>query len=344
MNLKVSIIVPVYNNEKYLHICIESILNQIYKNIEIILINDGSTDQSGEICDEYAKVYNRVKVIHQENRGVSAARNVGLQHATGKYIQFADSDDFLSDKFTQTLVDFMQNHHCDNVVCGYNSITVNTSGALNTIKFSVEESVCDIRDFMANFYQYYENHLINSPCNKLYKRDLILKNGVVFDEAFCLGEDLIFNMQYLTNVKNVGIVSECLYYYVHTNENSLSNKYNSQIYDIQQNLYNEIRTFLMENGVYDKKNKEVIETDYIKTIINCIIAICSSNQIGLGETYKFIREVVNNNEVRNGIKSSKQLSNQKRFFSYLIRFRLVLAIIFSIQLKYKLILRDDKRS
>ena len=122
-NETVSVIIPVYNVEKYIRKCIESVCGQTYRNLEIILIDDGSPDKSGEICDEYAAADSRIKVIHLENGGVSRARNIGLDMATGKYIGFVDSDDYIRPGMYETLVDNMEKENVDTVICGFISVT-----------------------------------------------------------------------------------------------------------------------------------------------------------------------------------------------------------------------------
>ena len=114
---KISIIVPVYQAEKYISKCIESIVNQTYKNLEIILIDDGSTDRSGEICDEYGKKDNRIVVVHNKNKGVSVARNCGLDIATGDYITFVDSDDYIDLQMYSEMMKVVEKYSCDVVMC-----------------------------------------------------------------------------------------------------------------------------------------------------------------------------------------------------------------------------------
>ena len=122
---KLSIIIPVFNVEEYLPKCIESVVNQTYDNLEILLINDGSTDNSGVICDNFAHKDERVKVVHKENGGLSAARNLGLSLATGHYIAFLDSDDYIDSEMYETLVDALENADADIAACGFKEIYQN---------------------------------------------------------------------------------------------------------------------------------------------------------------------------------------------------------------------------
>lgn len=136
--IKVSIIVPVYNVLEYLPECIESLLSQSYKNYEIILVNDGSNDGSGNLCDEYTQNYENIFVLHKENGGISSARNAGLDLATGDYIAFVDSDDFVSSDYLKVMVDLIEKYDCDLVCCDYNRGKV--------VDWSQKEEVIEVRE------------------------------------------------------------------------------------------------------------------------------------------------------------------------------------------------------
>ena len=113
----ISVIIPVYNSEKFLNRCVDSVLKQSYKELDIILIDDGSSDKSGEMCDQYAQMDKRVRVIHQKNRGVSAARNSGLDVAIGDYCTFVDSDDYIESEMYQSMIDIAEQYNCDVIMC-----------------------------------------------------------------------------------------------------------------------------------------------------------------------------------------------------------------------------------
>ena len=145
MEEKISVIIPVYNVEKYISRCLDSILNQSYKNVEIIIINDGSTDKSGLICDEYSKRYDNIRVFHKENGGVSSARNLGITVAKGEYITFADPDDFLNKDMYKILYDNAKNNNSDITICSVNEIrenviaTEDNTGKIN--KYSKKDAI-----------------------------------------------------------------------------------------------------------------------------------------------------------------------------------------------------------
>jgi len=188
----VSIIIPVYNASKYLRRCLDSVLAQTFSDFEVILIDDGSTDDSGVICDDYTKDV-RFRVIHQKNFGVSRARNVGIQESIGKYIVFVDADDYLNPTMLQRMLEVVRHHdECDVVLCG------STAWESRAIK--------QYDDFL-EFIAFNE---IWAPWAKMFKRDRI---KVLFDERYSIGEDLWFCYQNSKTLKNFLYIPAKLYVY-----------------------------------------------------------------------------------------------------------------------------------
>lgn len=213
----ISIIIPVYNTEKYLDKCLNTILSQSYKDIEVLLINDGSTDSSGEICDKYAKKDNRIKVFHEENKGVSAARNFGINVATGEWLCFIDSDDWVDSDYLENFVSIFSAEG-DFVIQGY---------IKNTDKQITGGSgfVSQFENFLDFFMYSEEKNLLNSPCFKLFRKDIIDRNSISFDENFSLGEDHIFTLEYIRFVTRFSVSFERGYHYrISSDGNSLTQK------------------------------------------------------------------------------------------------------------------------
>lgn len=209
----ISIIVPVYNTEQYLKRCIESIQNQTYTNLEIILIDDGSTDKSLAICEQYAEADKRIKVIHQENQGVSSARNKGLSNANGKYIGFVDSDDYISKDMYEILVREMENADVDMVACGYN---FDVNGKIVSVRNErdVVERIMPAEKFM--YYAYNRDQyrgVANYTVCKLYSRKIIDMFQIKFDRRFIIGEDMVFTTIFYLNCRNIKYINMPLYYY-----------------------------------------------------------------------------------------------------------------------------------
>ncbi len=234
----VSIIVPVYNAEKYLAECVESILGQTYQDIECILIDDGSTDASAAICSRFARQDSRIVFYRQENSGVSAARNHGLKVAKGDLILFADSDDVLKNSMVAEMTAVMESEQVDCVVCGIAFFSDSIGDA------SVEtppRAVLRGRDAAAFFAAEYSATLMNSPCNKLYKKALIHSE---FDASIDLGEDLLFNLQYFRSISSIAYLDKALYCYRRNIAGSLSVKLRANMYEIANRLYEACMAYL----------------------------------------------------------------------------------------------------
>lgn len=215
MEKLLSIIVPIYNCEKDLRRCVSSILRQTYSNIELILVDDGSTDSSHEICDEYAMSDNRVKVIHQKNKGASAARNTGLLASKGQYIGFVDSDDYIDDSMYEKLIFCAVSNKANIVMCDYYMID---KDAHKVIECSDGKS--NIKTATDYLKEVLEGKYMGVLWNKLFSKELIEKENISFDEGIHFCEDVVFLSEVVRD-QDIYVVHSPLYYYIE-NETSLS--------------------------------------------------------------------------------------------------------------------------
>lgn len=234
---KLSIIVPVYNVEKYIKRCINSILDQCFENFELLLIDDGSTDNSGKICDEYAKKDKRIVCVHQENSGVSAARNKGLDIAKGDYIGFVDSDDYIHKDMYKELIYYLEENDADVSICSMTFVFGNYNKS--------EENIGNIKVFYGR-KACHENLLLNNfglyVCNKIFKRDLC--EQFRFDIKMKVAEDAYFNYLVLKNANRIVKINKGLYFYVQQREGSVtSNGFTDcrvQVLDYYKLVYEDI--------------------------------------------------------------------------------------------------------
>lgn len=200
----ISVIVPVYNVEKYLERCVKSIAAQTYKDLEILLIDDGSTDKSGKMCDDFQQTDSRIKAFHKQNGGLSDARNYGIEHSAGEFISFVDSDDYIDEKMLETLHRLITENDADLAVCS----------AMDVFEGKEVTQVKEIKEFNLNKVESYKYMLrgdgIPSACNKLYKRQTV---GNVRFPAGKLYEDGFFTPQILKRVEKTAVTSKPMYYY-----------------------------------------------------------------------------------------------------------------------------------
>lgn len=203
---RISVIVPVYNTEQYLHRCIDSILGQTFTDFELLLVDDGSKDNSGAICDEYAARDPRIRVFHKPNGGVSSARNVGLDNARGEWIAFIDSDDWVEPSYLSVLIKLSANS--DLSICDFS-----LQGTKEVWSDKIETEFID-KKHLAEFYiRIYPNVQVTASWGKLFKLNLIRKGNISFDEDLPTLEDNLFVLDYLSQVKSISCTDKRLYNY-----------------------------------------------------------------------------------------------------------------------------------
>lgn len=232
----ISIIIPVYNVEQYLPRCLDSVLNQDYRDWECILVDDGSHDRSPLICDDYQKLDARFLVIHQQNQGVSSARNAGLAAATGEYISFVDSDDWLDPAYLSWLL---------------NGLTAECDLSVGGIYYGDERhavaSDCLIRmDDCASFLEHEKRFLFNGVHRKLYRRSLIAEHALSYDINYDYGEDLMFVYSYLRHCRAIMVVAGAHYHYTTENEVALTKRIRKNQFDIDYLQWKIKRDFFAE--------------------------------------------------------------------------------------------------
>lgn len=302
---KVSIIVPVYNAEKYIQNCVESLCNQLYQNIEIILVDDGSKDESAKICDKMANNDSRVNVIHKENGGVSSARNVGIKVATGYYIMFADSDD-MADKFwVKRMVELAEIWGVNFVICTYRwcqtakeaMIPINHEKPFEPVWASTKEEFYNELGYMMA-----HRETMFAPWNKLYVASIVKENGLNFPEDMSYGEDFLFNIKYIQYINGVIETREQLYNYIVQNPNSLESVFKADLFENQTRLYQAAKDFMIANDVYRANNVEFLSYYYAKRVVASIINQLHEKNDKTGiETRKYIERIVRDEKAQDAI-------------------------------------------
>ena len=267
---KVSIIVPVYNNEAVIGRCIESILNQTFEDFELIIINDGSKDGSENIIKQYAKKDNRIKFINNKNNGVSETRNIGIRNAKGMYIQFVDGDDFIDKNMIEYEVNLLEKKEADMVVTGlYLDIEKNGVVDTNIQTFDYYEA-CDKKSIAISVLNRLDGTYINSPINKLYKSNIIKENNLFMDKEISLGEDFIFNLKYLKYCKNVIFSDKAYYHYWMKTDNNLTFRFREDKLDLMYLMYKISVEYFKESGLTEEEYND-LNKHFIKWMYSCFI-------------------------------------------------------------------------
>lgn len=288
----VSIIIPVFNSEKFIEETVNSILNQTFNNFELILVNDGSVDKSAQICEEFLKKDKRVRVYHIENSGPGNARNNGLSLAKGEFIQFVDSDDQIDMNMVEQLIEYILIEKTDVVVCGIKKI--NFANRHETIYSSPTKLSMNI-DIKLEFIQLLKKGLAYSPTNKLYKKSIIDKYNIKFNSEILIGEDALFNIEYFSYCSKIFICEKPLYFYIQR-MGSLTNKFYKEKDKAQILLFRKLNEFL---GALEPNILKEVNAYYLMEFSYIIY----QNSIGIRNIREFVSRV----------KSTKKFINSPEF-------------------------------
>lgn len=259
----ISVVIPVYNSAVYLDKCIQSILKQSYPNWEMILVDDGSTDGSGSICDKYAKEHANIKCIHQENRGVSIARNIGIEASCGEFLCFVDSDDVVSNEYLEHLISLLRMHNCDwslSAVGNYHEFYPQQRILLDFDQLSDED-----------FLKLNTAYVLFGPVCKLYKTEIIRRNQIRFPEGIHYGEDLLFNFAYMEHIRSAVFWNVNDYSYEKVNDNSLSTRYRKTMFEEELFLANVKTSFYKKKGVYNRDFEKFVHDGVFDMGYNAIL-------------------------------------------------------------------------
>lgn len=276
-NYKISVVVPVYNVEKYLRRCLDAIVNQTYTNLEIVLVDDGAKDSSGAICDEYAQMDSRIKVIHKENAGAGLARNTALDVITGNYVTFVDADDYMELNMYELMMNQAEKEDADLVICG--AVFKKANDGIRRVNANpfVGKSVFrneEVQDVMLNMLEMVEFTSVKSeyPIDMalwkgLFSRKIIEQNKLrLCSERTHKSEDFIFYTDYVPKCKCIAFVDENLYYHC-DNEDSISHNYSVKVQMLNEAMYQRLVASIQGNKLSEKfilgATKVFLEATYI---------------------------------------------------------------------------------
>jgi glycosyltransferase involved in cell wall biosynthesis len=347
----VSIIIPVYNGEKYIDRCLGSVLNQDYKNIETILINDGSTDGSREICDKYTLKEKRVKVIYTENRGPATSRNEGIKNSAGRFIFFLDVDDFIEKNTIESLMKIQDQYEPEMTIGDFDNIGRKISPSGHSRIFSGNELMKekDIGDYVKKYLKKPNRHpLFAYSWGRLFNSSIIKENNIKFDEGLHTFEDVDFNFKFLNHTNKIFFLNQPLYHH------QIYESFNSATMDIGKNpkkLFGYKKALESVKSFLEKSNLDNIDikretghTDVCYTIIQLIRTCGQINKNNEKEIYKLTHEIVNESNFRDNLHFYSPSKGDSKFLPMLMKFKLVTPIIKLCRYKaYKRYKRGNKK-
>ena len=290
--MKYSVIIPVYNVENYLSRCIDSLLAQNYVDLEILLIDNGSKDQSGQICEDYAAQFSNITAYHIPNKGVGSARNFGLSKAKGEFIRFVDADDYLVGNLFSDVESQLDSQLDLLVFSYYNSIEKNLSEIDRSAKILPTEGKKDKSDFIALFQELWLTDMMYTVWNKIYRKEFLEEHQIVF-ESYELGEDVRFNLNVYQHVNAVLLVKSGYYVYVSGRVDSAMGQYNPNRMNYQLEELEKIDQLMSRWGIHDEQFVDQIKSRILMSNIQNI----SAQKIPLPLKRQYVEELCENKEM-----------------------------------------------
>ena len=335
-NIEVSIVVPIYNVEKYLNRCLYSLINQAFNNIEIIALNNGSTDNSLNILKEYAEKDERIKVIDNNNLGVSEARNIGIREAKGKYIVFVDSDDWIDINMIEVLYESIDSNNCDLVMCTY----VREFGDHSKEKvFNLPEQNLYVGDevkeqLLRKLVGPVGNELANpeyldalgTVWAKMYKTSILKDKGLSFVDLKEIGsgEDTLFNIFVFNEVNKVILLNKPMYHYWRGNSNSITSRYIPNFVEKRRNYFNYMKDFIRNNELGNEYEIALNNRICTSVLGMGLLECCKSNNISFFSKIRNIKDILKEDYIESAYKNLelKNFSIHWRVFYFFNKYKL----------------------
>ena len=319
--LKYSVIIPVYNVENYLPRCIDSLLAQNYTDLEILLIDNGSKDQSGQICEDYAAQFSNITTYHIPNKGVGSARNFGLAKAQGEFICFVDADDYLEGNLFSDVESQLDSQLDLLVFSYYNSIEKNLSEINRSANILPIEGKKDKSDFIALFQELCLTDMMYTVWNKIYRRKFLEEHQIVF-ESYELGEDVRFNLKVYQHVNAVSLVKSCYYVYISGRAGSAMGQYNSNRMNYQLEELGKVDQLMTSWNIHDNQFIDQIKARILMSNIQNI----SKQKMSLSKKRHCVEMLCRNQEMIVLLK--KTTSPLHPLVRRLLHFRMYRTVIF----------------
>ena len=329
----VSVIIPIYNSENYLQKCVESVIKQSYAKIEILLINDGSTDNSGKLCDAYAFQDRRILVIHKKNGGPSDARNIGIENSKGELIFFIDADDFIENNAIELLMEKYSQHGADVIIGNFNNIknnhsTKNQNGIFPTDKLLVKSDIINyVRNYLTKPNKY---SLFVYSWGRLFKSSVIKNNNIAFDINLRTYEDVAFNFEYWNYTNEIMFLKEALYHHLlHENQASASmNMFGDpkNLFGYKQALIN-LSNYLKNCNQDINIRKEVGHAYICYTIIQLVRTCGQINNSNKKKIYTLVHEITNDADVADNLQFYSPSKGDSKIIPVLMKLKLAWPII-----------------
>lgn len=319
--MKYSVIIPVYNVEKYIDRCLKSIISQNYDDLEIIVVDNGSTDSSGSICDTYANEYSNISVYHIENHGVGSARNFGLSEARGEFIYFVDSDDYLVGNLFADFADKLVSDLDLVVFSYYNSFEEDLTEKSRTEKSLPFKGSYDKDGFIKIFKELFLSDMLYTVWNKIYRREFLLENNLSF-EQYELGEDVRFNLDVYRKVNKIYLSQDSYYVYVIGRKGSAMSCYNPKRLQYQLEELKIVDSLLFD---WNLDSLELVNTVKARILMSNIYNI-TKQKLPVNKKVKLVKEICKKQDIADFIKNDSSILNP--LIKLLLKCRMYVVLIY----------------
>ncbi|MGH4118115.1 glycosyltransferase family 2 protein [Clostridium sp.] len=331
---QISIIVPIFNGAKYINNCIEMIINQTFKDFELLIIDDGSTDNSKKMCKEYAEIDSRIKVISKTNGGTWAARNRGIDESIGKYIIFFDCDDWYEDNLLSEMYKCIEINNVDLVIAGQTNVTVDKNGKTIRRKVVLPQSHTfhTSDEILKNYIILRKEEIGDTLWNKIYSAEIIKKNNLKF-ENYKRGEDCIFNTNYYEVIDKCTILGSAHYSYRIENSNPVWLKYSENYLNMVLEENNTIISKLEKWGKYDNEAIEYQSTHFIYRIIEYFFGVVSSKNLNFENKRETAFNIISDENVKLNLKVSNVNGKFNKTIIKLMKSKKIVLILILVRIK-----------
>lgn len=316
----VTIIIPVFNAEKRLEQAIKSVIEQSYKNIELVLVNDGSTDDSLHICLKYAKLDSRIKVISQNNSGVSSARNRGLKESAGEFVMFLDSDDTIDSETISELLPHLYNDESDIAIFGMSFDYYKGDNFKYNRELSFKKNLSiSSNEIKKHFFQMYDANYLSSACNKLFNSRIIKENKITFEENMAILEDFKFVLDFMENSKKITVISNVYYhYYNDISSNKLGRRPDIDYMRNFKILDYKLRQFVEKIGLEDEYSCGKINGMIFRYYITAIEKLFIEDK-EYKYKYEKLKQIMLDKDLNYAVKKANPSNNKLKIIRYLFK-------------------------
>ena len=333
----VSVIVPVYNTGKRLRRCVESLVNQTYKDKEVIIVDDGSESETAELCEELVREYGIVTCYHQKNSGVSAARNFGIEKAKGAYLFFADADDYAETGMLQCMVDNVLKHKAELVIAGYFYDIPHQDGSVEAILQEASAKVLEGRKkIRENMVWLWDSSLMYNVWNKLFCHRIINEHEIRFPAGKPFNEDRDFIRDYIQQTTSLAVIDSCFYHYFREDEAAATGKYRPEMFAIRKEEFHRLTEFFRKMGIWDEEAKEYVCREHFDRIVGTVENTFHSEDMTGRKIIGEIKKILNDEDTKTAVRYSRPKSRKMKLIHLLYQLKCKYLIYISTYAVYKI--------